>query len=86
MVRRWLGTLLILFAVTALTAGCKGGGAGGTGALFSMGGGSSFITSTTTPDTGGGGEVGATHAPEPASMLLWGVGLAGAALLRKRKK
>lgn len=34
----------------------------------------------------GGEQIAQVHNPEPASMLLWATGLAGAALLRRRNR
>lgn len=39
-----------------------------------------------TSDSGDGAAIAIVHNPEPATMLLWGMGLAGAAWARKRKK
>ena len=86
-------TLTVLLAMTALVAGCKGGG--GPTASFTPSGGTSFIAavtttptdSATTPDTGGEeNPVVIAHQPEPTSVLLLGLGLAGAVLLRRRMK
>jgi len=57
---------------------------------------SSLLDNTTSSDLGSGNEttsgsgdgitVARVHNPEPATMLLWGMGLAGAALLKRKRK
>ena len=81
-------------AAQLLTAGCLGGGGGGgLGSLFGFGGGGSgdsFASLSSGGSQGSGGEFGApgvatVHNPEPASVALFGSGLAGLALLKRRK-
>ena len=80
-------------AAQLLTAGCLGGGGGIFG--FSDGSsngssGDSFASLSSGGSQGSGGEFGApgvatVHNPEPASVALFGSGLAGLALLKRRK-
>ena len=82
-------------AAQLLTAGCFGGGdGGGLGSFFGFGGssgsGSDSFASFDQGGTGGGGGFGApsvatANNPEPASVALFGSGLAGLALLKRRK-
>src|SRR3989338_1614741 len=93
--------LIIGFALMPLlTVGCGGGG-GGLSSLFGGGGDSgagdvfSALVSGGSEIAGGASEGGATetltsgaatvHSPEPASVALFGGGLAGLACLRRRK-
>lgn len=90
---------LIILAMPALLAssGCVlGGGGGGLFGLFGGDGGSgtsdvvsSFVSSGSGSDSGlsAAAQTASTlHSPEPASMALFGGGLAGLALRRRRRK
>lgn len=82
------------------TGGGSGGGTGGnTGGGAGGSGGGSVGTGGTTPGlgdgaadgsavdgVGGGGGPGGSPVPEPGTMLLVGTGLAGAALMRRRRQ
>lgn len=86
--------LLVLLSLGLLVAGCKSGGGGG-GSASSSGAGSlyadnpnppaSFYYASTT-DSGSGTSVPTYHNPEPTSIALLGIGLAGLAARRLRKK
>lgn len=86
-----LGKLVLLCAMMICLAGCGGGGGSffsSLGDAFTSGGssgGSSGFVSGDGGSGGGGTQIAMVHNPEPATMLLWGAGLAGAVLLRKRK-
>jgi len=78
-----IGRLFMLLAVVALVAGCKGGGSGPT-ASFVAPAAPAFVAPPA--EEGGDGGVNTVVNPEPTSMILMGIGLAGAALARRRKK
>lgn len=77
-----LSRLAFLFVVLLALSGCNKDGMS-----FPQ---SSVDNPTVVADSGttdGSGEqIAQVHNPEPTSMLLWATGLAGAALLRRRKK
>ena len=89
---------LVLFALPALLAsgGCLFGGGGSGGGLFGFFGGGSGSGETGSSlvasfASSGGGfdsiaqDVATIQNPEPASMVLFGGGMAGVAFLRRRK-
>ncbi len=83
--------LFVIISLLILTAGCNqsgmnlGSGDSGAG-VSSFSASSSPVGGADGLDSGSGEQVALVHQPEPTSMLLWGVGLAGAALARRRKK
>ena len=92
---------LVALGITAqlLTAGCLGGGGGSSGLFDLFGSGGSDTASNTTDvldsvasagsqSSSGSGvpEVATLHSPEPGSLVLFGGGLAGLAVLRRRRK
>ena len=71
-------------AVQLLTTGCLGGGGGTTGGTFDSGSGSGS-SSFAGSGSGEGGFGGPVHNPEPASAALFGGGLVGFGVWRRRK-
>lgn len=82
-------------ALPLLLAGCEGSGGGSGAGSFFGGSGSSFAGSSFEGTLGGvvvGGDgtldlasVATVHSPEPGSLAVFGGGLAGLALWRRRK-
>ena len=85
-----VGLLVASVALQLLLAGCLGsGGSSGSGSSFlsQLFGGGSDSGGAQTSERGGANlipEV-VAHSPEPASLALFGGGLAGVAFLRRRK-
>ena len=90
-----LSVLVVASGIILLTAGCGGGGGGGIFSLFGGGSDSGAGDFVTTLDGGTSGSSGGTtslasdiatvHHPEPASLALFGGGLAGLAGWRRRR-
>lgn len=70
--------------VVVMLAGCNQDGMNlGSGSSSS---GDSFVAGAGVSGGSGGEQVALVHNPEPATMLLWGIGLAGAAFAKRRKR
>ncbi|MBF0217275.1 MAG: PEP-CTERM sorting domain-containing protein [Candidatus Omnitrophica bacterium] len=81
-------TLTAVVLLTIMSTGCQLGGSGGSGGsgFSGSGDGGSAGGSVSGAGSGGIGSSNVPHNPEPATMALVGIGVAGYAWYRRRKK